>query len=111
MKILIDANYGLDRLSIVANERQNIFTANGRSTTLDMDYFIFKVCDITMHWPNSLQGEANVKDGTQVVILIEDGKTKKKMKYVNELPEDYYKLEILLDEVSNNVETNLQQIN
>jgi len=112
MKILIDVNYGFDRLSIVANENQNIFTANGNPINFDIMRFMFKVCDITMKWPISLKNKnKTIKDGTKVVILIEDDKQRKIMKYINKLPEDYYKLEILLDEVSNNVERNLRQTN
>ena len=108
MKILIDVNSGFDRLSIVVDDKQGIFAVNGKTVTFDVNKFVFKVCDITMKWPDSLQGEDNISDGTQVVMLIEDNNIRRKIKYVNELPEDFYKLEILLDEVSNNVETNLR---
>lgn len=108
MKILIDVNSGFERLSIVVDDKQGIFAANGKTVTFDVNKFVFKVCDITMKWPDSLQCEDNISDGTQVVMLIEDNNIRRKIKYVNELPEDFYKLEILLDEVSNNVETNLR---
>lgn len=108
MKILIDVNSGFKRLSIIADKTKNIFTANGKNVNADIDRFIFRVCDTILKWPMLLESDIkNINDGTTVIIFYEYKSSKRKYKFINKLPNDYYKLEILLDEVKNCVEGHL----
>lgn len=110
MKVSIDVNSGFRRMSVIANNSNGLFTANGNPVNADIDSFIFKVCDTILEWPTSLKStNKKIHDGTTVVIYFEGPQNKKKFKFVNELPEDFYKLEILLDEVNQNVEKDLRQ--
>ena len=100
MNVSININYGFRQLSIIANNSNNTFTVNEIPINSDIDSFIFKVCDIVLKWPTLLKSEnEKIHDGTEVTICFENNSCEKKFEFINDLPEDFYKLEILLDEV------------
>ena len=75
-----------------------------QTLSANVNYFIFNVFNVILDWPTSLQSDdKTIKDGCNVTIYCETKQNQKTFNFVNEFPEDFYKLEILLDEVFNNV--------
>ena len=75
---------------------------------ISIQRFIFNVINIILNWPTPLQADnQTIKDGCRVIIYFEDTQTQKLFVFKNKLPEDFYKLEVLLDEVIYNVGKNL----
>ena len=100
MKVLVDIIAGMERISVLADNKNNKFKVNGKNVEFDIDEFIFRTCDITMDWPEKLINE-KIVDGNKVKIVIKNNTDLKEMKFINKLPENYNRFNELIDEVLN----------
>lgn len=100
MNILIDIKSNMKRISIVVNDNKKEFKINGKHVDVDIDDFIFKICDITMQWPEKLINKSIV-DGNRVKIIIKDKSFAKEMKFINKFPNNFSEFQTLVNEVLN----------
>ena len=100
MKVLVDIISGMQRISILADNKNDKFELNGKNVDFDIDSFIFRTCDITMDWPEKLINK-DIIDGNKVKVIIKNDTAIKEMKFVNKLPENYNRFDALINEVLN----------
>ena len=98
MKVEIIKKTLLENLLILMDDDyKNYILVNGEKRKYDLDRFVFQVYDAVETWPQKLIDE-KVLDGLAYKIVIEDKGKKSKYQFVNEFPEDIWRLEKLIKE-------------
>ena len=82
------------------NENKNAVMVNEQLVKYDVGNFILNICDMVKMWPAELEEQGAV-DGVIYEIRIKDSKELKSYKFNNKFPEDIYRLENFLKELSN----------
>ena len=104
MKIKIIKNTVDESVIIIMDEKKNVVMCNDQVVNYDVDRFIFKVSNMVKGWPTELK-DLSVLDGLKYEIIIKDkhnGKEEvKSYLFQNKFPEDIYRVERLISEISN----------
>ena len=99
MKIKIYKNSLLDNFTVYMNDKKrDCLIVNGKEFQYNINKFKVLVCDIVSDWPQKLEEEGLV-DGVQYKIVIKQSGQETIYQFNNKFPEDFYRLEILLQEI------------
>ncbi len=100
MKIKVFVSSLKENHVLYANDqKRNYVLFDTKETSYDVDRFIFKIADMVSDWPNELENK-NILDGLEYRVVIKENEKETTYRFKNKFPEDIYRLNDLIKEVS-----------